>query len=238
MNKVAAVSIVPSFDFNGSKVEVQIDENGKEWFNSIDVCRCLGYERPNDAVSAHCRKDGTVKRRSVDSLGRQQQVNFITEPNLYRLVVKSKLPSAEDFEKWVFETVLPSIRKTGSYSIVKREKGDPIAILENFWKKVASDVREIERPETKGEHDWFFVHMSNYVNDVVFGANRPKTPRQSMTPDQEKRLDEVTKYCMTLLATGTRKPTEFRAKLLLKFPTPALPNSSVKNTLKDSEHDN
>ncbi len=51
----------------------------------------------------------------IDSMGREQQAKFINEGNLYRLIVNSKLPSAEKFENWVFDEVLPSIRKTGGY---------------------------------------------------------------------------------------------------------------------------
>ena len=120
----SSVSVIKPFDFNGSKVEVQIDENGKEWFNGNDVLNCLGYGKSSwrNAIADHCRKDGVSIRHVIDSLGRQQKANFVNEPNLYRLVVKSKLPAAEDFEKWVFETVLPSIRRTGSYSLKPKQE--------------------------------------------------------------------------------------------------------------------
>jgi anti-repressor protein len=56
-----------------------------------------------------------VKHHLTDSLGRNQEASFITEGDLYRLIMKSKLPSAEKFESWVMDEVLPTIRKTGSY---------------------------------------------------------------------------------------------------------------------------
>lgn len=88
---------------------------GKEWFGATQVARALGYSNPHDALSKHCRKDGVAFREVIDSLGRAQQLKFINEGNLYRLITKSKLPTAEKFEGWVFDEILPSIRKHGAY---------------------------------------------------------------------------------------------------------------------------
>lgn len=85
---------------------------GKPYFMATDIAKALGYSRPNDAISAHCR--ATVKRSTPIS-GKMQEVNFIPEGDVYRLIARSKLPQAEKFEKWVFDEVLPSIRKTGGY---------------------------------------------------------------------------------------------------------------------------
>ena len=87
-----------------------IEESGRVLFCASDVARALGYARPNDAVAAHCR--GTVKRRITDSLGRNQEALFIPEGDVYRLIARSKLPSAERFERWIFDEVLPSIRES------------------------------------------------------------------------------------------------------------------------------
>lgn len=91
-----------------------IENDGVIEFCGKDVAQALGYKRTAAAVSAHCR--GSVKRRPiVDNLGRTQEAAFITEPDLYRLITHSKLPNAQKFESWVFEEVLPSIRKHGGY---------------------------------------------------------------------------------------------------------------------------
>ena len=91
-----------------------IENDGTILFCASDVAKALGYSRPNDAVNAHCR--ATVKRRTPIS-GKTQEINFIPEGDVYRLIVKSKLPSAVKFEHWVFDEVLPSIRKTGGYKL-------------------------------------------------------------------------------------------------------------------------
>lgn len=77
-----------------------------------DIAKALGYARPNDAVSRHCR--ATVKHSTPIS-GKIQKVNFIPEGDMYRLIAHSKLPSAERFESWIFDEVLPTIRRTGGY---------------------------------------------------------------------------------------------------------------------------
>lgn len=93
--------------------EVRMTEiNGKPYFVATDVATALGYTNPRKAISDHCR--GVTKRDTPTSSG-VQQMSYINEGDLYRLIMKSKLPSAEKFEKWVMEEVLPSIRKNGGY---------------------------------------------------------------------------------------------------------------------------
>ena len=86
--------------------------DGKPYFVGTDVAKALGYNNPRDAVSRHCK--GVVKRDTPTSSG-IQSMSYINEGDLYRLIMKSKLPSAEKFESLVMDEVLPTIRKTGSY---------------------------------------------------------------------------------------------------------------------------
>lgn len=97
------------------------EEDGQILFCGKDVAKALGYAKPNNAINSHCKGD-TRKRGIIDSLGRTQEAVFITEPDLYRLITHSKLPTAEKFERWVFEEVLPSIRRTGGYMVAKQDE--------------------------------------------------------------------------------------------------------------------
>ncbi len=90
-----------------------ITENEQVLFCAKDIASALGYSNTNKAINDHCKK--SVMIWGNDSLGRQQETKFIPESDVYRLIVKSKLPQAEEFEKWLFEDVLPSIRKNGGY---------------------------------------------------------------------------------------------------------------------------
>lgn len=96
--------------------------DGKEYFPATQCANILGYSNPRDAIKRHCRMDGVVKHDVIDSLGRTQQMKFINEGNLYRLIVSSRLPAAEKFERWVFDEVLPKIRRTGSYGELNIEE--------------------------------------------------------------------------------------------------------------------
>lgn len=95
-----------------------IEEDGKILFCASDVAKALGYSNPRDAISRHCR--GVVKR-DAPTQGGVQAIAFIPEGDVYRLITHSKLPSAERFESWVFDDVLPSLRKNGYYSLAPQE---------------------------------------------------------------------------------------------------------------------
>lgn len=93
---------------------VEID--GKIYFVGIDIARALGYSNPSKAVIQHCKG---VTKLGIPSNGGKQETNCIPEGDLYRLITHSELPSAEHFENWVFDEVLPSIRKHGIYATDK-----------------------------------------------------------------------------------------------------------------------
>lgn len=113
------MSVVP-FEFQNNAVRTVVSESGEVLFVGKDVAAALGYANHNDTMNKHCR--GVAKRYPiVDSLGRAQEVRVLTEADVMRLIISSKLPAAVEFERWVFEEVLPAIRKTGSYSVPKVE---------------------------------------------------------------------------------------------------------------------
>lgn len=91
-----------------------IEEGDKVLFCATDVAKALGYSNQRDAVGRHCK--GVVKRDTLTS-GGTQELSFIPEGDVYRLIIRSNLPSAEKFEHWVFDEVLPSIRKHGLYAV-------------------------------------------------------------------------------------------------------------------------
>lgn len=98
-------------DSFGSVRTVEID--GKPYFVGNDVAKALGYAVPKDAISRHCK--GALKHRYLTD-GGEQEVKVITEGDIYRLVIKSQLPKAEEFEHWIFDDVIPTIRKHGMYA--------------------------------------------------------------------------------------------------------------------------
>jgi anti-repressor protein len=103
-----------------------IEEDGRVLFCGVDVAKALGYTNPRKAVRDHT-KGGTF--RSTPTAGGMQDMSFIPEGDVYRLITHSKLPSAERFEHWVFDEVLPTLRQTGSYVLQRPDSymiDDPI----------------------------------------------------------------------------------------------------------------
>ena len=112
-----------------------IEENGKYLFCGSDVAGALGYSNPRDALRRHCK--GVVKRDTLTD-GGLQQLSFLPEGDVYRLIVHSKMPSAERFERWVFDEVLPTIRKHGAY--LTKEKLWEVATSPEALMKLCSDL--------------------------------------------------------------------------------------------------
>lgn len=127
--------------------------NGEPWFVGNDIAKALGYAKPQNAISTHCRHalkqgigvqtgnkaDGTPSIQNVEML-------IIPEGDMYRLISRSKLKSAEQFEEWVFDEVLPTIRKTGSYGQPQLPKttDDKIALLAQGHTELRAEVDEIK----------------------------------------------------------------------------------------------
>lgn len=96
-----------------------VEQDGKVMFCGKDVATALGYSNTRKALIDHCK--GVTKRDAPTSSG-VQSMSFITEGDLYRLIASSKLPSAQKFESWVFDEVLPSIRKQGGYMTARADE--------------------------------------------------------------------------------------------------------------------
>ena len=143
-----------------------IEEDGKVLFCASDVAKALGYEKPNNAVATHCR--ATLKRGTPIS-GKIQEINFIPEGDVYRLITHSKLPSAEKFESWVMDEVLPTIRKHGAYmtnEVIERTLTDPDYLIQ-----LATALKEERQArlvaEQKIEEQKPLVDFANQVSDTT-----------------------------------------------------------------------
>lgn len=126
-NNKAMVTVFENKDFGKMRT---VDIDSKIYFCGSDVAKALGYVQAAKAVREHCKSDGCLFQTVIDSLGREQKVKFISEGNVYRLIIHSKLPSAERFESWIFDEVLPTIHRTGSYIIEGSEKDNELKLLQ------------------------------------------------------------------------------------------------------------
>lgn len=136
--------------------------DGKPYFVANDVARALGYKRPADAVTAHCK--GSVKHRYLTD-GGEQELKVIPEGDIYRLTVRSKLPSAEKFEKWVFDEVIPSIHQYGAYmteQTIEKALASP-----DFLIQLATKLKDEQTRRKEAETEI-------RVKDQIIGELKPK----------------------------------------------------------------
>ena len=144
---------VEMFNFEGSDVRVIADEKGEPWFVAKDICDVLGLSNPTMALS-----NLDDEERAKFNLGRQGESNIINESGLYSLIMTSRKPEAKKFKKWVTSEVLPSIRKTGSYSAKPIDPmqllGDPAAmrgLLLTYTEKVIALESKVQEQAPKVE---------------------------------------------------------------------------------------
>lgn len=140
--------------------------NDVPYFCANDIAKALGYKRDADAVSTHCK--GSVKHRYLTN-GGEQEAKFIPEGDVYRLIMKSKLPSAEKFESWVVEEVLPSIRKHGAYmtnEVIERTLTDPDYLIQLATAlKEEQQARKLAEEKIKKQKP--LVDFANQVSDTT-----------------------------------------------------------------------
>lgn len=110
--------------------------DGKEYFPATQCAKIIGHQNPARAVRKYCKG---VTKMVTPTEGGTQEINYIPEGDLYRLIVSSKLPAAERFERWVFDEVLPALRKNGSYGNINLEA----VITQAVTMAVSETVRQI-----------------------------------------------------------------------------------------------
>ena len=189
-----------TFNFHNSPVRTITDPKGEIWFCGTDVCNILGYQNSRKALQDHCKEAGVTKRYTPTTSG-NQEITFINEPNLYRLIIKSRKPEAERFEAWVFEEVLPQIRKTGSYSqntheIRPLEITLKVQMLDNLY-YMAKNASELCHQ--------YREMMNDIINTLNIEYFRPSKPdyKYQLVSEMQFALDDVE----VILKTHTREQT-------------------------------
>ena len=185
------VEIFKNPEFGSVRV---IEENGKYLFCGVDVAKALGYTKPQNAIDRHCphalkRGIGVQTGKKADGTPAVQMVEmlFIPEGDVYRLIVHSKLPSAERFERWVFDEVLPSIRKHGAY--MTKEKLWEVATSPEALMKLCSDLlaeREknaalrADNARLKGKAAYYDLFI-----DLHHSTNLRTTAKELVVPERQ-----------------------------------------------------
>lgn len=138
---LASVMIYKNSEFGSVRT---IEENGNILFCARDVAVALGYKNPGKAIHDYCKfvariggkapldvgshndgETGILKHGPISTNGGQQEAAYITEGDLYRLITHSRLPAAQKFERWVFDEVIPTIRRQGYYAVAGAGTAQP-----------------------------------------------------------------------------------------------------------------
>lgn len=154
-----------------------VEAGGRVWFCARDVASALGYANPKDAVNRHCRPKG-VRVHDLLTAGGRQKVKFIDEGNLYRLMAGSRLPSAERFESWIFDDLVPRTLKEGGYLLDIKGETDSellsraLLLAEN---KIKERDRHISVLEEKNARNAIELNLQapkvRYFDEVLHSAS-------------------------------------------------------------------
>lgn len=183
---------------------VEID--GKPYFVGADVAKALGYAKPNNAVSTHCRY--TLKRGIATKQGNMSEMVLIPEGDIYRLIIRSKLSSAERFERWVFDEVLPSIRKNGGYIMGQENLSDSELMAKAILvaqKTIEHKNQIIEQQKAKIEADrpkTIFADAVSTSHTSILIGDLAKLICQNGVQTGQKRLFQWMRENGYLMKTG------------------------------------
>lgn len=196
---------IQTFNFNALTLRTLTDENGDPWFVAKDVCDILSLS--NATVALQRLDDDELTKFNLG--GQHGEVNIISEPGLYRLVMKSRKPEAHEFQRWVVHEVLPTIRRHGIYATettIDQILADPefgIRLLTNLKneraKRIEAEnrVKELE-PKAKALDDFTNVPDSLLVREAA------KLLSNAGTPIGEKELREwLNRHGWTYRHAGT-----------------------------------
>lgn len=156
MNSIANPHVVPALSFSLDDLQLRVVMiEGEPWFVAADVCALLDVKNVTQAVA---RLD--ADERAMFNIGRQGDSSIVSEPGLYSLILGSRKPEASKFKRWVTHEVLPSIRKTGSYSVKKQVPSD------RQIKLAQSLVMSIERSQSKPCRDALIMLARSAFGDL------------------------------------------------------------------------
>lgn len=172
------MSNVVHFNFRDHDVRVQ-NQEGEPWFVLSDVCRILELSTPAKAASRLCPK-GMTKTHTLTNGGKQEVV-LIDEPNLYRLIFRSNKPEAEKFQRWVFEEVLPMIRKTGGYKGQSISGGETVTISKDDYISFLELQIDALKPKRRSIPD---EERHDILRALKAGMRRSDIARQFSRPQE------------------------------------------------------
>lgn len=178
---------IQRFEFKGASLRALTDEAGEPWFVLKDCMSILDLGNPTETVKMF-DKDEFSTTEVIDSIGRRQQTYIISEPGLYRLVMKSRKPEAKEFQRWVTHEVLPSIRKHGAY--MTQQTLDKALTSPDFLIQLATKLKEEQEKVKELEPKAQALDDFTNVEDRLLVRDAAKVLSNAGTPIKEKQLRE------------------------------------------------
>ena len=166
--------------------------NDKPYFCASDVAKALGYAKPNNAISTHCKS--TLKQGIATKQGNMSEMIFIPEGDVYRLIMRSKLPGAERFESWVMDEVLPSIWKHGGYIAGQEHLSDEdllakaLLVATNKIKEKEQRIKSLEDDNERMKPKEIFTDAVTASDSSILIRELAKLIRQNGVDMGERRL--------------------------------------------------
>ncbi|HBF7900747.1 phage antirepressor KilAC domain-containing protein [Clostridioides difficile] len=182
-----------------------IEIDGKPYFVATDIAKALGYSNTRDAVKKHCKWVAKCDIPHPQSDSKVLKVNIIPEGDMYRLISNSELPNAEKFESWVFDEVLPTIRKTGGYIHTTEDMSDDEIMaraLQVAQRKIESKNRELE------EKNRFINQIASSKNSLLVREVAKVISKSNGIIIGEKRLYEKLRVWGLVFKNST-EPKQF-----------------------------
>ena len=202
------------------ELEVWIDEEGNTWFPATDCAHMLAYANPHDAITKHCKTKG-VAYREVLTAGGKQKKKYIDLSNYLRLIARSSLPSAQQVESWIFDEIMPSIIKTGSYTYALPNSGFNIPSNYIDALRLAADIEE-QRAQAQAQIEAnaslvAFAEAVQASKDSILVGELSKLLKQNGIEIGRKKLFSWLRKNGYLMKIGEEKnqPTQYSMNLKL-----------------------
>lgn len=177
-----------------------IDDGKATLFCAKDVAMALGYKDTNNAVKLHCK--GVVKRHPLKTAGGSQQAVFISEGDVLRLIVSSKLPLAQKYERWVFDEVLPSVHRHGGY-IAGQDDMAPEELMARAVLVAQSKIDEMQKNIEIMRLKVLFADAVSASHTSIIVGELAKILRQNGVEIGQNRLFEWLRDCGWLMKSGS-----------------------------------
>ncbi len=190
-------------------------KGGEPWFVASDVAKALGYENPSRDVQRHCKKVNKITQ-TTDSVVPPLTVLIIPESDVYRLVMRSNLPAATEFQDWVCDEVIPSIRKTGGYLATKPDDtpesimARAVLIAQDTIKRLEDRNSELEGAVSEMKPKALFADSVASSTSSILVGQLAALIRQNGVDIGQNRLFEWMRGRGYLVSSGSRRnsPTQ------------------------------